>query len=102
MSEFNIKINCRIEQLSPENQLVIVRLVNHLASSGERYRENAIERIKKINVENCLTFFEDEDFEQDEFMKMEKARYGVRMTEKEIEEELEFEEEVSKKMKRID
>ena len=102
MSEFNIKINCRIEQLSPENQLVIVRLVNHLASSGERYRENAIERIKKINVENCLTFFEDEDFEQDEFMKMEKARYGVGMTEKEIEEELEFEEEVSKKMKRID
>ena len=61
MSEFNIKINCRIEQLSPENQLVIVRLVNHLASSGERYRENAIERIKKINVENCLTFFEDLD-----------------------------------------
>ena len=61
MSEFNIKINCRIEQLSPENQLVIIRLVNHLASSGERYREDAIERIKKINVENCLTFFEDLD-----------------------------------------
>ena len=101
MSEFNIKINCRIEQLSPENQLVIVRLVNHLASSGERYRENAIERIKKINVENCLTFFEDEDFEQDEFMKMEKARYGVGMTEKEIEEELKFDEEITKKLKEI-
>ena len=99
MSEFNIKINCRIEQLSPENQLVIVRLVNHLASSGERYREDAIKRIKKINVENCLTFFEDEDFEEDEYMKMEKARYGVGMTEKEIEEELEFDEEITKKLK---
>lgn len=61
MSEFNIKINCRIEELIEEDQLVIVRLVNHLASSGERYRENAIKRIKKINVENCLTFFEDLD-----------------------------------------
>ena len=58
MSEFNIKINCRIEQLSPENQLVIVRLVNHLASSPEKYRENAIKRIKEINKENCLTFFD--------------------------------------------
>ena len=101
MSEFNIKINCRIEQLSPENQLVIVRLVNHLASSGERYRENVIERIKKINYENCMTFFEDDDFIEDNYMKMEKARYGVGKTEKEIKEELEFEEEVSKKLKRI-
>ena len=49
MSEFNIKINCSIEKLSPENQLVIVRLVNHLASSGELYREDVIERLKKIN-----------------------------------------------------
>ena len=99
MNEHKIKINFRIGQLSPENQLVIVRLVNHLASSGERYRENAIERIKKINVENCLNFFEDEDFEEDNFMKMEKARYGVGMTEKEIEEELEFDEEVTQKLK---
>ena len=99
MNEHKIKINFRIGQLSPENQLVIVRLVNHLASSGEIYRENAIERIKKINVENCLNFFEDEDFEEDNFMKMEKARYGVGMTEKEIEEELEFDEEVTQKLK---
>ena len=59
MSEFNIKINCSIEKLSPENQLVIVRLVNHLASSGELYREDVIERLKKINNENCMTFFRD-------------------------------------------
>jgi len=102
MNEHTIKVPIRLEQLSPENQLVIVRLVNHLASSGERYRRYVIERLETINEENCLTFFEDEDFEQDEYMKMEKARYGVGMTEKEIEEELEFEEEVSKKMKRID
>ena len=101
MNEHTIKVPIRLEQLSPENQLVIVRLVNHLASSGERYRENAIERIKKINVENCLNFFEDEDFEEDEYMKMEKARYGVGMTEKEIEEELKFDEEVTKKLKEI-
>ena len=34
-------------------------------------------------------------------MRMEKARYGVGMTEKEIEEEIEFDEEVSKKLKEI-
>jgi len=101
MNEHTIKVPIRLEQLSPENQLVIVRLVNHLASSGERYREDAIERIKKINVENCLTFFEDEDFEEDNYMKMEKARYGVGMTEKKIEEELKFDEEITKKLKEI-
>ena len=58
MNEHKIKINFRIGQLSAENQLVIVRLVNHLASSPEKYRENAIKRIKEINKENCLTFFD--------------------------------------------
>ena len=96
-----MKVPFNIDKLSPENQLVIVRLVNHLASSGEGYRENVIERIKKINNENCMTFFEDDDFIEDNYMKMEKARYGVGKTEKEIKEELEFEEEVSKKLKRI-
>ena len=101
MNEHIMKIPFHIDKLSPENQLVIVRLVNHLASSGEGYRENVIERIEKINNENCMTFFEDDDFIEDDYMKMEKARYGVGKTEKEIKEELEFEEEVSKKLKRI-
>ena len=48
-----------------------------------------------------MTFFEDDDFIEDNYMKVEKARYGVGKTEKEIKEELEFEEEVSKKLKRI-
>ena len=101
MNEHIMKVPFNIDKLSAENQLVIVRLVNHLASSGEGYRENVIERIEKINNENCMTFFEDDDFIEDNYMKMEKARYGVGMTEKEIEEEIEFDEEVSKKLKEI-
>ena len=101
MNEHTIKINFRINELLEEHQLVIVRLVNHLASSGESYRENVIERIEKINKENCMTFFEDDDFIEDDYMKMEKARYGVGKTEKEIKEELKFEEEVGKQLKRI-
>jgi len=112
MSEFNIKTNCRIEELIEEDQLVIVRLVNHLASHNDIYREHAMDRIKKISEENpyCddiegfkkLTMeWDDEDFEEDEYMKMEKARYGVGMTEKEIEEELKFDEEITKKLKEI-
>ena len=99
MNEHTIKVPIRLEQLSPENQLVIVRLVNHLASSGDKYKDNVIKRLDDITLENCLTFFEDENFEEDNFMKMEKARYGVGMTEKEIEEELEFDEEVTQKLK---
>ena len=48
-----------------------------------------------------MTFFEDDDFIEDNYMKIEKGRYGVGKTAKEIEEELEFEEEVGKKLKRI-
>ena len=96
-----MKVPFHIDKLSPENQLVIVNLVNHINSSGELYREDVIKRLKKINEENCMTFFEDDDFIEDNYMKVEKARYGVGKTEKEIKEELEFEEEVSKKLKRI-
>ena len=39
MSEFNIKTNCRIEELTEEEQLIIVRLVNHLASFSGDYRK---------------------------------------------------------------
>ena len=59
MNEHKIKINFRIGQLSPENQLVIVNLVNHINSSGELYRENVINRLKEINKENCMTFLKD-------------------------------------------
>ena len=101
MNEHIMRIPFHIDKLSPENQLVIVNLVNHINSSGELYREDVIKRLKKINEENCMTFFENDDFIEDDYMKMEKARYGVGKTAKEIEEELEFEEEVGKKLKRI-
>ena len=101
MNEHIMKVPFHIDKLSPENQLVIVNLVNHINSSGELYREDVIKRLKKINEENCMTFFENDDFIEDNYMKMEKARYGVGKTAKEIEEELEFEEEVGKKLKRI-
>ena len=101
MNEHTMKVPFHIDKLSPENQLVIVRLVNHINSSGELYREDVIKRLKKINEENCMTFFDNDDFIEDNYMKMEKARYGVGKTAKEIEEELEFEEEVGKKLKRI-
>ena len=48
MNEHTMKVPFHIDKLSPENQLVIVRLVNHINSSGEGYRENVIERIEKL------------------------------------------------------
>ena len=101
MNEHIMKVPFNLDKLLPEHQLVIVRLVNHLASSGDLYKDNVIKRLDDITLENCLTFFEDEDFEEDNYMKMEKARYGVGMTEKGIEEELEFDEEITKKLKEI-
>jgi hypothetical protein len=52
MSEHKISVACRINELSEEDQLVIVRLVNHLASMPYEYQENAIARIKDISEEN--------------------------------------------------
>ena len=101
MHQHKIKINFRIDELLEEHQLVVVRLVNHIASSGDKYKDNVIKRLDDITLENCLTFFEDDDFIEDNYMKMEKARYGVGKTEKEIEEELEFDEEITKKLKEI-
>ena len=54
-----MKVPFHIDKLSPENQLVIVDLVNHINSSGELYRENVINRLKEINKENCMTFLKD-------------------------------------------
>ena len=62
MNEHIMKVPFHIDKLSPENQLVIVNLVNHINSSGELYREDVIKRLKKINEENCMTFFEDDDY----------------------------------------
>ena len=61
MNEHIIKIPCRISELLPEHQVVIIRLINHLASSGDKYKDNVIKRLDDITLENCLTFFEDKN-----------------------------------------
>jgi hypothetical protein len=52
MSEFTIKTNCRIEELTEDEQLIIVRLVNHLASFAGDYRKSAFGRLAAISQEN--------------------------------------------------
>ena len=47
-----ITLNCRINQLPEEYQVIIIRLINHLASHTYAYQEHAMERIKKIQREN--------------------------------------------------
>ena len=50
--EYTISLNCRIDQLTPEHQITIVRLVNHLASLPYEYKQHAMFRILKITEEN--------------------------------------------------
>ena len=61
MNEHIMKVPFNLDKLLPEHQLVIVRLVNHLASSGDLYKDNVIKRLDDITLENCLTFFEDKN-----------------------------------------
>ena len=42
----------RLEELTPEHQLIITRLVNHLASLPGSYQKNACKRLEKISQEN--------------------------------------------------
>jgi hypothetical protein len=42
------EINCRIEELTPEHQLMIVRLINSLASHGYDYQRKVIQGIKEV------------------------------------------------------
>ena len=52
MSQHKIAMSCRIEELLPEHQVTIVRLVNHLASMPDGYRQHAMRRVEKILTEN--------------------------------------------------
>ncbi len=61
MNEHTIKIPCRISELLPEHQVVIIRLINHLASSGDLYKDNVIKRLDDMTLENCMTFIKDID-----------------------------------------
>ena len=52
-----ITMNCRINQLTEEHQVTIIRLINHLASHTYEYQVHAMNRIKKIQQEN--PYFDD-------------------------------------------
>ena len=54
-ADFNIKMNCRIEELQEEEQLTIVRLVNNMASLPDDYRKSAFKRLLSISQENPWT-----------------------------------------------
>jgi len=47
-----ISMSCRIDELSEEHQVTIIRLVNHLASMPDGYRQHAMKRVEKISIEN--------------------------------------------------
>ena len=53
MAEYDMKTNCRIEELTEQEQLIIVRLVNHLASFPDTsYQDFAFKRLAEITQEN--------------------------------------------------
>ena len=52
-----IAMNCRINQLTEEHQVTIIRLINHLASHTYEYQVHAMNRIEKIQKEN--PYFDD-------------------------------------------
>jgi len=46
--KLHLETNFRLEELSEENQLAIVRLVNHMASESSEWRETCIKKIQEI------------------------------------------------------
>ena len=52
MDNYQINLNCSIKQLTPEFQIKIIKLINHLASHTYKYQVHAMNRIEKISVEN--------------------------------------------------
>ena len=50
---YDIKTSCKIEELQEEDQLIIVRLVNHLASMrGTSYQNFAFKKLQEISRQN--------------------------------------------------
>ena len=50
-----IVMDCHINKLPENHQVTIVRLINHLASHNHAYQNHAMNRIKKISIENPYT-----------------------------------------------
>ncbi len=55
MDKFNIALNCRIKELSEEKQLLIIRLINHLASMPFMYQATVCDRLQLMINENPWT-----------------------------------------------
>jgi len=55
MDKFNIALNCRIKELSEEKQLLIIRLINHLASMPVMYQATVCDRLQLMINENPWT-----------------------------------------------
>ena len=47
-----IAMNCRINELTEQHQVILVHLINHLASHTYEYQVHAMNRIEKISGEN--------------------------------------------------
>ena len=55
MDKFNIALNCRIKELSEEKQLLLIRLINHLASMPVMYQATVFDRLQLMINENPWT-----------------------------------------------
>ena len=62
-----IAMNCRINELTEQHQVILVHLINHLASHTYEYQVHAMNRIEKISHENPYC----DDIEGFEKLKME-------------------------------
>ena len=47
-----ITLNNRLSELSPSHQIVMINLINHLASMPDEYKADVMERLFKLSVEN--------------------------------------------------
>ena len=50
--KYFITMDCHINELTEEHQLIFIRLINHLASHSYIYQVHAMNRIEKISNEN--------------------------------------------------
>ena len=55
MDKFNIALNCRIKELSEEKQLLLIRLINHLASMPVMYQATECDHLQLMINENPWT-----------------------------------------------
>ena len=54
MKEYTIRMNCRIEELTPEQQVAVINLIDHMASFkySDIWLKDVVKRLKDI----CLEF----------------------------------------------